>query len=101
MDCLVVCLHIFSGIEDPHWEVQSSSPHFTIISDLLQHHINTDHPSVLGYRGYTVQWKRNGQLLHEYRIAKKTSVELERELLVTAPQEIKERVGEYVIQELA
>ena len=101
MECLVVCLHIFSGREDPHWEVQSLSPHFTTITNLLQHHINTDHPSVLGYRGYTVQWKRNGQLLHEYKIAKKTSVELEGELLVTAPQEIKERVGEYVTQELA
>ena len=101
MEVLLICLHIFSGIEDPQWVVQSSSPDFRSVTDLLQHHVNIDHPSVLGYRGYTVQWKRDGHILREYTIAKKTSMELERKLLEVAPQEIKERLGEYVNQAFA
>ena len=101
MEYLVVVLHVFSGREDPHWEVQSSSPHFTTITNLLRNHINADHPSILGYRGYTVQWKNNGQLVQEYTIAKSTSAELEWKLFETAPQELQEQLGEYVTQELA
>ena len=101
LETLKISLHVFSGVEDPQWEVSSSNPDHRSIIDLLQNHVSTEHPSVLGYHGFTVEQICDGQVVQEFKIGKKTSVELERKLLETAPEEVVQRVGEYVYRALA
>lgn len=101
MESFTICLHVFSGLQDPQWVINRNDPNFSVIADLLTNHINTQHPSILGYKGYTVELMHGGQMVREYTVGKKKSVELERKLLESAPEEIKQKVGQYVNQALA
>lgn len=100
MESFIVCLHVFSGVQDPQWKVHGTDPRFAAISDLLRNHINKDLPSILGYKGYTVEVVRDNQTVGEYTVAKKQSVELEKLLLETAPEDIKQRLSHCVMSAL-
>ena len=101
MESLIITLHIFSGLRDPHWEINSSHPNFAEIITLLGNHNNAKQPSVLGYSGFTVELKHDGQTVREYTVGKKKSVELERKLLESAPEELRQRLGATVNEALA
>lgn len=101
MESFIICLHIYSGVPDPQWEVHRDSPNFPAIANLLTNHVNTELPSILGYKGYSVDLIRGGQCIQHYSIGKKKLVDLERLLLETAPEETKQKVGQYVNQALA
>lgn len=100
MESFIVCLHVFSGLQDPQWKVHGTDPWFAAISDLLRNHINKELPSILGYKGYTVELVRGNHTVREYTIAKKQSVELEKLLLETAPEDIKQRLSHCVMSAL-
>ena len=103
MESLIIVLHIFSGLRDPQWEINSSHESFAGIHSLLASEGSTctAHPSILGYRGFTVELMFDGKGVREYLVGKKTAVELERKLIDSAPEELRQRLGGTVLEALA